>query len=121
MDAIQRERLDRCLEDFRAGTLTEENLRSTLESLGSGDEPHQSLLYVQAGTAAVSSEIVGMFIVEDGETLEGSANPDDWPYKTVLDAIQDGWCIIKFPEVALLMDETKMYGPGVEFILEKRR
>ena len=120
MELSQQQRVDECLTDFRAGTLTEETLRETLESLGRRGESHQALLYLQAGTTSVASGILGMFVVANGETWEGPEDPDDWPYQTVLDALQDGWNIIKFPEVALLMDETKMYGPGVEFVLEKR-
>jgi hypothetical protein len=31
----------------------------------------------------------------------------------------DGWRIIKFPEMALLLDEKRTYGFGWEFVLEK--
>jgi hypothetical protein len=113
--------IDSCIQQFRAGTLDEEKLRNALDWLTVNGTGHQDLLYLQAGSAAVSSQVVGMFTVEDGEIDEGPPDPDDWPYQSVLDALKDGWRIIKFPELALLLDDTKLHGPGVEFILERRR
>tara|TARA_Y100000590_G_scaffold459715_1_gene617475 strand:+ start:3926 stop:4117 length:192 start_codon:yes stop_codon:yes gene_type:complete len=60
-----------------------------------------------------------MSLVENGKVYDGSDNSEDWPYKTVLDAINEGWRIIKFPEMALLMDQDRTYGLGREFILER--
>ena len=31
----------------------------------------------------------------------------------------DGWRVVKFPELALMMDESRTYGLGFEFILER--
>jgi hypothetical protein len=31
----------------------------------------------------------------------------------------DGWRVVKFPELALLLQEDKTFGFGCEFILEK--
>ena len=31
----------------------------------------------------------------------------------------DGWRIVKFPELAILLDDRRTYGLGCEFILEK--
>jgi hypothetical protein len=47
-----------------------------------------------------------MRIIEKGEISDGSEDPDNWPYQTVLEAIRDGWSVIKFPELALGMDEN---------------
>ena len=79
----------------------------------------QSLLYLQANKTSVTSDVLGMSIVEGGKVSAGPADPDDWPYHTVLEAMNDGWRIIKFPEMALLLDEKRTYGLGCEFILEK--
>ena len=49
----------------------------------------------------------------------GRRTPRDWPYKTVLDAVRDGWRIIKFPELALMLDEKRSYGLGCDFVLER--
>ncbi len=121
MDPQHRAAIDSCIQRFRAGTLTEEQLRDTLRSLAPNGTPVQDLLYLQAGSAAVSAQVVGMFTVENGEIQEGPPDPDDWPYQTVMDALKDGWRIVKFPELAVLLDDTKLHGPGVEFILERLR
>ena len=47
-----------------------------------------------------------MRIIEKGEISDGPEDPDNWPYQTVLEAIRDGWGVIKFPELALGMDEN---------------
>ena len=121
MSSPQQAAIESCIGQFRAGTLTESDLRDTLQSLADGDGRRQELLYLQAGTASVNSGVIGMFIARNGEIDEGPPNPDDMPYDTVLDAVQDGWRIIKFPELAVMLDETKLHGPGLEFILEKVR
>ena len=113
--------IDSCIKRFRAGTLTEPDLWDVLQSLANGDGKRQELLYLQAGTASVNSDVIGMFIARDGEIDEGPPDPDDMPYASVLDAVQDGWRIIKFPELAVMLDETRLHGPGVEFILERLR
>ena len=62
-----------------------------------------------------------MRIVLDGVVSDGPDDPDDWPYQTVLEALRDGWRIIDFPNLALLLDESRTYAYGAEFILEKIR
>ena len=79
------------------------------------------MLYLQASTTSVTGDVVGMLLVQDGEVSEGPADPDEWPYPTVLAAMQDGWRIIQFPDLALSLDESRTYGLGYEFILEKWR
>ena len=54
-----------------------------------------------------------------GELGDGPSDPNDWPYKTPLEANRDGWRVIQFPNMALIMDESKAYGLGCEFILER--
>ncbi len=81
----------------------------------------QDLLYLQAAHTSPAAQVVGMLLVENGEINEGPQDPAQWPYRTVLDAIRDGWRVIQFPNLALLTDETRTYGLGCEFILEKLR
>ena len=81
----------------------------------------QDLLYLQAKKSSITADVVGMRILEDGELSDGPEDPEDWPYKTVLDAIKDGWRVVKFPELALMLHEERFYGIGCEFILEKIR
>lgn len=119
MSSSIRRRLEACIDDLRDGKLTEESLRRVVDSLDDERPKRQDLLYLQAGKTSVTSPVVGMAIVQDGEASDGPADPDEWPYQTVLEAMRDGWRIIKFPEMALLMDEEKTYGLGCEFILER--
>ena len=40
-------------------------------------------------------------------------------FQAMLDAIRDGWRVIKFTEMALMLDESRTYGLGFDFILER--
>ena len=115
-----KQQLEACIEALRRGELTEARLREVIETLDATPNC-QDLLYLQAGGTSPASGVHGMLIVQDGQISEGPPNPEDWPYKTVLDAVRDGWRIIQFPNLALLMDESRTYGLGCEFILEKWR
>lgn len=107
------------IEALKRGDLTEERLNRILEALEMLNQKRQDLLYLQAGSTSVNAGVHGMLLIQNGEVIE--PNLDESPYKTVLHAIRDGWRIIKFPEMALLMDESRTYGLGCEFILEKWR
>ena len=112
------------LDKLRAGTLVEADLQQALERLSDGtsdgDPPrHQRLLYLNTGNTGVDSQVLGMSLVENGQILEGPDDVDEWPYNSVLEAMNDGWRVIKFPEMALMLQEDKTFGLGCEFILEK--
>ena len=79
----------------------------------------QDLLYLQAAATGLDSPVHGVLLVENGEIVEPEESR--WPYRTVLDAIRDGWRVIQFPNLALMMDESRTYGLGCEFILERPR
>ncbi len=111
------EQVERCVQELGAGTLTASSLRRIAEI--DGDSTVQDILYLQATTTSPTSEVVGMRIIENGEISDGPHDPDDWPYQTVLEAVRDGWRIIKFPELALMLDDSRTYGLGFEFILER--
>ena len=110
--------VERCLQEFAQGKLTEASLHAILDAVDN-QTTRQDLLFLRTGTSTVSSEVVGMLMLEDGELKEGPPDPEEWPYQTVIDAIKDGWRIIKFPELALWVDETRTYEVGGEFVLEK--
>ena len=83
---------------------------------------HKSLARLAVSTSShhqVASPVHGMTLVSNGELTE----PDEahWPYRTVLEAIRDGWRVIQFPNLALMTDESRTYGLGCEFILERLR
>ncbi len=113
-----KQQLHQCLDKFRAGELTEQDLLRALESANS--QTPQRLLYLQAGSTLVTSGINGMSIVDRDGVHDGPDDPVDWPYQTVHEAMLDGWRIVKFPEMVLMMaGEETTYGLGCEFILEK--
>ena len=118
MNAQIKQQAELCIEQLRAGTLTEEGLGRIIE-LAETARRRQDLLYLQANRTSPVSPVVGMRIIEDGEISDGPADPDDWPYGNVLEAIRDGWRVIKFPEQALMLDESRTYGLGAEFVLER--
>ena len=112
------------LDKLRAGTLVEADLQQALDRLSDGtsdsDPPkRQRLLYLNTGSTGVDSQVLGMSLVENGQILEGPDDVDEWPYNSVLEAMNDGWRVIKFPEMALMLQEDKTFGLGCEFILEK--
>ena len=116
---VDRGAIPACLEQFRTGELTEDKLRHTLEQLARGAAKRQDLLYLQTQGSSLGAAVHGMALVRDGEILEGPPNVEDWPYRSPLDAIRDGWRVIQFPNMALMLDESRTYGLGCEFILEK--
>ena len=118
-----KQQIQEWLDKLRAGTLVEADLQQALDRLdGTSDDDspkQQRLLYLNTGNTGVDSQVLGMALVENGEILEGPDDVDEWPYNSVLEAMDDGWRVIKFPEMALLLQEDKTFGLGCEFILEK--
>lgn len=112
-----RQQLHHCLDKLRRGELSEADLLETLEMAGPG--LNQDLLYLQAAHTGVGAQVIGMSLVCGGKVLEVAADPAQWPYQTVLEAMADGWRVIKFPELALLLQENQTLGMGCEFVLER--
>ena len=109
----------RCVDELREGTLTEEGLRRVFEALRDSGQGRQQLLYLQSLNSSVTSDVVGMSMVKNGQVSDRPLDPEEWPYQTVLEAMNDGWRVIRFPETALMLDESRTYGLGCEFILER--
>ena len=116
-----KQQVESCIEDLRRNALEEGSLRLIGELADQLAQGRQDLLYLQAAQTSVTSQVIGMSLYVDGEFSDGPDDPDDWPYQTVSAAMADGWRIIKFPEMAILLDEKRTYGLGCEFILEKWR
>ena len=118
MNSAAWQQLEDCIEQLKLGELTEERLRELGKALEEYGPRRQSLLYLQTATTAVTSQVIGMLQVADGVVSDGPFDPDDWPYKTPLDAINAGWRVIRFPAQIVTG-----HGPDVhvtcEFILEK--
>ena len=110
--------VETCIDELRQGTLTEQSLMRIVE-IADEARTMQDILYLHAAANSPASEVLAMRIVESGEISDGPEDPGDWPYQTVLEAIRDEWRVVKFPELALMMDESRTYSLGFEFIRER--
>ena len=117
---VFRQQIKQWIDEFERGQLTKKSLYTGLEKSEQTIPQRQDLLYLQTSGTSLSSGVHGILLVENGQVSEIPSNPDDWPYQSVLEAIKDGWHVIQFPNMALLMDESRTYGLGCEFILEKK-
>jgi hypothetical protein len=113
------QQLQKCIEAFRDGSLNEQMLRDALEAANGSAGKSQDLLYLQASSTSLDSPVSGMSLMKDGEIAEEIPDADEWPYQTVLEAVRAGWRVVQFPNQALLLDESRSYGLGCEFILER--
>ena len=118
MGSTIKNEVETCIDELKRGTLTEKGLRRIAE-IADEARAMQDILYLHAAANSPISEVLAMRIVESGEISDGPENPADWPYQSVLEAIRDGWRVVKFPELALMMDESRTYSLGFEFILER--
>ena len=118
MVSTVKNQIETCIDELKRGTLTEKGLRRIAEIADEG-RVMQDILYLHATANSPTSEVLAMRIVENGEISDGPEDPADWPYQSVLEAIRDGWRVVKFPELALMMDESRTYSLGFEFILER--
>lgn len=121
MNAMKKQ-LENILERFRNGVLTEDDIQVAIEVADPADVmPKQSLLYIQAAATHPHSAVMGISIYEDDKDPEGVDKDGNLLYRSIKEALGDGWRIIKFPEMALAMNEQHNYGLGYEFILERWR
>ena len=118
MGANAMQLLEECIERLKQGGLTETHLRDLGSAIMTDNAKQQHLLYLQTATTAVTSEVIGMLMVKDGAVSDGPFDYADWPYKTVLDALNEGWRVIRFP-VQLPVGHTQDTHITCEFILEK--
>jgi hypothetical protein len=83
--------------------------------------PRQRLLYLHARTPSVYSSILGLTQIEPvaGHTVEIMSEDPEWPYKTVHEALVDGWQIVQFPHQQAPYDDGDLDVVGYEFILQK--
>lgn len=119
-----KDQLERCLERFHEGQLQAEDLERAIgvaAAAASAVGGRQSLLYVQAASSDPYSTVLGMSIYEEGADRAAIDASGEFLYPTIRQAQEDGWRIVKFPEMALLMQEQSNYGLGYEFVLERYR
>ena len=105
---------------FREGTLLEKDIQKAID-LASHRERRQSILYIQAGSTNPLSSVIGISIYEGDRNQDALDEAGKPLYSSIKEALEDGWRIIKFPEMALALDDQNNYGLGYEFILERWR
>lgn len=105
---------------LQAGGLAEADLDALAAGLRSPGQPRQRLLYLQAATASIRSQVIGMALHEPvpGSVTEITAEAA-WPYATVHDAILDGWQVVHFPQQRVPFDDREIDVLGYEFILQQ--
>ena len=83
--------------------------------------PRQRLLYLHARSPSPMSDIIGYTPIEPvpGHRPEIVAGELQWPYRTVHDALVDGWQIVHFPQHQAVFDDEEIDMVGYEFILQK--
>ena len=118
LDVVEKQ-ADLCLDAFHKQNLSKEALGKLCDLIHAMNPQKQDLLYIQAHDTNPNSQAVGMSMVVNGQFEEPPLDPQDWPYQSVLEAIDDGWRVISFPDLSLLMYEDNPLGLGCEFILEK--
>ncbi len=82
--------------------------------------PRQLLLYLTAGSTNLRSGIVGWVFYDPTKDHEPTLPSDEPPYRSVLDAMADGWQVVQFP--VSKMYEYKDLGNdyvGFDYILQK--
>ena len=89
------------------------------QALESSTGSRQGLLYLHAPSTNPHSAVVGISIYEDGADSDGLDENGEFRYRSIKEALDDGWRIIKFPEASLAMNEQDNYGLGYEFVLER--
>ena len=132
METNLRKQVEDCLDKFQDGSLAEQDLQSVLDFIDQGEprRAKQSLLYIYSRSNSVTGSALSVSIVECGKEYAKKAEACDkdrngldadgnFIYKSARDAMQDGWRVIKFPEMSLAMDDPNNYGLGYEFILER--
>lgn len=104
-------------EKLRSGTLQENDL-ACLEELVAGST--QSVLYLYSKSTNMRSGISGWTMIDPTRPDEPALPSQDPPYKSVVEAVRDGWRIIQFPNPVLYsFSDTDNRYLGYEFILEK--
>jgi hypothetical protein len=83
-------------------------------------QPRQQLLYLQTADTSPTSRVVGMRQLVPGEAHGDYPLTDgEFPYNTVMAAVEDGWRVIQFPVPPTGFSDDTVDYLGFEFVLEK--
>jgi len=78
METTSGHEIDQVLERFRQGQLTEQSFREALERHQTAPK-RQDLLYLEARTTSLTSNVLGMNLVRNGEVVDARAPPGNGP------------------------------------------
>lgn len=86
-----------------------------------GSKLRQRLLYLHAVTPNIGARLVGAALHEPvtGGVARVDPTVPELPYKSVHDALKDGWQIVHFPQQMAPFDDQEIDILGFEFILQK--
>lgn len=114
--------VERLVAALHSGTLTEDGLRAGAVELAGAGDGCQELLILETGTSSPAAQVMAFSHFAGGEAQVVPDDPAQWPYATPLAAVKDGWRIIAFPEMALLLSGDEDWrGLGFRFVLERWR
>jgi len=103
------------------GRFSEEDLNELASNCDMNSKLRQRLLYLHADTPSPRSGILSMYLVEPvpgGAAVRLSAGPE-FAYKTVHEALIDGWQIVHFPDHRAAVSDREIDIYGYEFVLQK--
>ena len=122
MNSKQTELTDALVAELKKGDLSAQELRDGIAAVAAADETRQDLLYLHSRSSSPSGTLLGMSLFADGEEQEVDSDPETWPYKSVLDAMSQGWRVISFPDMSLMsLNDDEMHSLGFLFVLERWR
>ncbi len=93
------------------GGVTAGDLDHLLAAVADGARARrQRLLYLHAATPNIQSQVVAMALHEPvaGAVEELTPEPPEFPYRTVKDAIIDGWHVVHFPDQLAPFDDREI-------------
>jgi hypothetical protein len=113
--------LDKTRTKLKNGALGTAELNELAQILEQAQSVRQRLLYLHAATPSIRSQVIGAALHEPiaGSVTEITTEGHEWDYRTVHDAILDGWQIIHFPDQRASYDDREIDILGYEFILQK--
>jgi hypothetical protein len=108
-------------ERLAGGRLTARELDELVARARAGARTRQRLLYLHASTPSIGSTLIGCALHEPRPGGMSQMDPlqRDPDYRTVHEAVQDGWRIVHFPLQAAPFDDHEIDVLGYEFILEQ--
>src|SRR5437763_482836 len=119
-EATRTQEIETARTALTAGTLSLDAFDALIARLTSGNR-RQRLLYLHASMPGLYAPVVAAALHEPipGRHTQIDPAAPDPPYKTVFEALCEGWRIVHFPDQRAPFDDREIDILGYEFILEK--